>query len=325
MAKAADSAAILEASGRDHGVWQTFPFGEALSRAYPAYVHEPRVVDLADGRRALLPLVRVRRRARFLRCFESLPFSLPGGPVAEDGRPASAAELEGIVRGLAADSLAVRLTELDGEEHEPPPSRGRLVARSTHELDLSGGFAEVWSRRFDGKVRNQCRLAERKGVQITEPRSVEAMAEYFELYRAASESWGYAAPPYPWALFRELAGLLGHGVELKLARVDGQAAAGMLLLHGRRSVLYWGAALRREYAALSPATLLLSRAIADACGRGATRFDFGASEGLHSVRRFKESFGALPTARYEYVWESRIHRLVNAGIRWKRRMRVSRG
>jgi CelD/BcsL family acetyltransferase involved in cellulose biosynthesis len=322
MATAADSAAILEASGGDHGVWQTFGFGEALSRAYREYAHEPRVLDLEDGRRALLPLVRIRRRLRFLRCFESMPFSLTGGLVVEGGRPASPRDLDAVVESLAADSFAARMPPADGEPLPlVAPSRGRLVARSTHVLDLREGFEEIWTRRFEGKVRNQCRLAERKGVQIEAPRSLESMAEYYELYRESAARWGYASPPYPWALFRELAVLLGQGVELKVARVEGRTAAAILLLHGSRTVLYWGAVLRREYASLSPGSLLLARAVEEACGRGARSFDLGASEGLESVRRFKESFGARPAVRHEYLQQRLTSRIVGAAIAVRGRLR----
>jgi CelD/BcsL family acetyltransferase involved in cellulose biosynthesis len=44
--------------------------------------------------------------------------------------------------------------------------------------------------------------------------------------------------------------------------------------------------------ALAPSNALLSEAIKAACSRGVSYLDFGASEGLPGVEKFKQSFGA---------------------------------
>ncbi|MEK6303071.1 MAG: GNAT family N-acetyltransferase [Acidobacteriota bacterium] len=176
-----------------------------------------------------------------------------------------------------------------------------MSERSTHILSLAGGFESVWTNRFAGKVRNQCRAAERRGVEIRVGKGAADFEAYYPIYMASVSRWGRDATSYPLGLFRALAKLAGKGVELKLAMVEGRVVGGVLLLHGRRNTLYWGSAMLKEYSRYSPMNAVLRSAIEEACEKRMEWFDFGASDKLDSVRTFKESFGALPRSYKNYA------------------------
>ena len=285
---------LLARSAGDWALSQTFEFGAALSRAYPAYSHAARIAEFDGGARVLIPLVEVQ--SRLFRVFEAMPLSLNGTPI---GIGASAAQMGAALDAINADVLRVS----GGALSAPPPAMALATAPAmerstgeTHVLDLTPGWDEIWKSKFDSKVRNQCRAAIKKGVETSEATTLEEFDAYYEIYVENCARWGYAAPPYPRALFGELCGLRRQngGVQLQLARVAGEIVAGVMLFHGRRSVLYWSGGMKREFSSLSPNNALLEVVIRQACESGVELFDFGASGPLDSVRKFKESFGAGP-------------------------------
>ena len=277
----------------DYALSQTFEFGAAFGRAYPEYAHEPQIAEFADGARVLIPLIRVQ--SRLFRVYEAMPLSLQGMPIGDSRQHVSAA-----LNAINADVLSVSGGALGYSGADACfniPDMNCTIGE-THILDLSVGFDAIWKDNFGTKVRNQCRAALKRGVETFEATTPAEFDEYYEIYVENCARWGYETPPYPRALFRELAGLRRQnnapGVQLQLARVEGQTVAGVLLFHGRRSVLYWSGGMRREFSSLSPNNALLEVVIRQACENGQHIFDFGASGPLHSVRKFKESFGAHP-------------------------------
>jgi CelD/BcsL family acetyltransferase involved in cellulose biosynthesis len=311
LASADECAELLEASRGDYTLSQTPRFGQALARAFPEYTSEPWMFEFSDGRRALLPLIRVRRWPSYLRCFESVPFGLNGAPVLSGG-PLDRRHVDALFERLEPDSLRFNT----GATVERPWLTGEAtgvlepVEYSSHVLELEEGMERIWAKRFSAKVRNQCRAALKKGVVVRRATEPEDFESYYGIYASAAQGWGYEVPPYPVRLFRELAGLLGKGVDLQLAWLGGRPIAGVLLLHGRSSTLYWSAAMLKEFGSYSPHNALLHAAIEDACRRGMEQFDFGSSGPLESVRAFKESFGAQPVRYWSYVFTSRRFRLL---------------
>lgn len=317
LATPRESAELLEANGGNYSLSQTARFGEAVARAVDEYSYQPLIFEFSDGQRVFLPLVRVRRRPRLLRCFEAMPFSLNGAPAVAEGR-LDRDHLIAILEWLRPDMLSLNGSATVPALSESSTARGLLdvVECSSHVMGLAEGMDTIWEKRFSAKVRNQCRAAERKGVEVTAATSAADLEIYHSMYRTAAARWGPNAPSYPRGLFRELGMLLGHGVELKLAYVARRPVAGILLLHGRRSTLYWGAVMLREFGSYSPHNALLRTAIEEACARGMTQFDFGSSGTLESVRTFKESFGAKTVTYSNYVFVSRRYRLLSYVRKW---------
>src|SRR5215470_17148439 len=301
LASVADAAEMLEASGSDYTLSQTFAFGQAIARAFREYTFHPRLFEFSSGPKVLFPLIKVRRRVRFLNCFEAMPFSLNGTPIVVGG-PLKRQHVLSMLGALRPDILRVNAgatSDAISQDGLDGPLKG--VEHSSQILSLEGGIDTIWRSRFSAKVRNQCRLAERKGVEVATATDAADFSNYFSIYKIASARWNSQSPRYPWALFRELATLVKHGVELKIAYVKGRPIAGIVLFHGRRSTFFWGAAMLREFSSYSAHSALLRVAIEEACARGMTQFDFGASGPLESVRAFKESFGSRPVRYRNYV------------------------
>jgi hypothetical protein len=312
LATAAESARYLEHGVTDYSLSHTYAFGEMLARAFAEYSYEPRILEFDDGVTALLPLVRVRRRPGLLRCYEAMPLSLGGTPVPFGGS-LSPVHLLALIQALEPHSLVLHGNSVEAfavaKDIRLPNLR--IHERSSHVLDLEGGFEKVWSQRFSGKVRNQCRLAVRKGVSVRPALHPEDFETYYGLYAATAARWGHESPPHPLSLYRSLATLSGRGVSLSLAYVDDRPIAGVLLLEGRYFTLYWGAAMLKDCASYCPTNALLRAAIAKACENGKTQFDFGGSGELVSVRKYKESFGARPTSYNSLSYQTRTYRAVD--------------
>jgi hypothetical protein len=259
--------------------------GRAFDAAYDDYTFEPYRVAFTDGTVALVPLVRVRRRLASMTMMMGMPLGLEGTPVVLEGS-LGPGHVEGLFGALEACG---RLT-LHGGAGGSPPANGNPKHVTTHVLDLRPGFNTVWTDAFTSKNRNMVRKAEKRGLRIAHETSEQRADDYYEIYAAASARWGYDAPPYPRALFR---GLVASGhAELWLAHDDDGPVSGALLLDGSDDLLYWSGATVPGKQELAPNNALLSEAIKAACERGVSYLDFGASEGLPGVEKFKRSFGA---------------------------------
>jgi hypothetical protein len=325
FATPAESLEIAEASGHDFGLSQSYAFGEALARAYPEFLYEPRIAEFDDRCRLFFPLTRVRRRPSFLRCFEAMPLSLPGCPIVAEGS-LTADHVAAFLETLHPDLLSIVAGAVATEDVRRALGACSALGQdhhATHVLRLSADFETLWRTRFSGKVRNQCRTASKKGVTVRAADGPEGFDTYYALYEESSRRWGYSRPPYPRELFHALSTLAQRGVRLKLAYVGDQAAAGILLLQGRRSMLYWSGAMRKDFAAYSPNNALLAAAIREACAEGLQAFDFGSSGRLTSVQHFKESFGAESVSYPIFHLASRRYRAIQtmksmAGWPWRR-------
>lgn len=281
--------------------------GRALEQAYESYRFMPLRAEYDDGATLLFPLVRVTRRMAALSMALGLPLGLEGRPVALAGTPAPG-HLEGLFDALEGCG---RL-EIYGGASGSPPAVGSVTTATTHILDLTLGYEEIWAYRFPAKTRNMCRKAERGGVSVARESGQDAVTAYQALYRASALGWGYEEPPYPERLFASLLGT--EHAELWLARSEEKAVAGAVILGGSVDLLYWSGAMDREFRHLAPSNAVLRAVIEDSCDRGFEYLDFGSSNGLSGVEAFKRSFGAEPresrsvsltTARYRQLERAR--------------------
>ncbi|HRD96021.1 MAG TPA: GNAT family N-acetyltransferase [Rubrivivax sp.] len=274
-----------------------------------------RAVAAARGRRHELVVVRacfggggqawlpgaVHRRLG-LSVFESMPMSGYGGWVAE---PALAAEDE---QQLTRDWLAhvpwpiVVLTGVPGRpERLPAPAhiRGLPVAWAarmrprvfeTHRLDLAGSDAELLQR-VRPRMRSYLRRFEQLGFEFSIACDPAALRECHRWYREGSRAWQASATSLmPEAFFSALAG--DGCAEAWTVRWQGRAVGAALFLAGRDEVQYQASGTQRIEAPVSAMEALLWQAARCYRDRGRSMLNLGASEGLASVARFKEKFGA---------------------------------
>jgi len=279
--------AALSIAGEPYRFSHRAAAGAAFEATYPEYRFEPCRVTYRDGAVGLVPLVRVRRRLDALTMMLGMPLGLEGTPVAVEG-PLAPGHVQGLFDALDSCGRLV----LHGGAGGSPPVDGSVEHVTTHVLDLRPGFEVLWTDSFTSKNRNMVRKADKRGVEIANETAAGRADTYYDIYADASKQWGYASPPYPRSL---ISALIDSGeAELWIAREEGEAVGGLILLRGSSDVLYWSGATVPGKQELAPSNALLSEAIKAACERGVEYLDLGGSTGLPGVERFKESFGAQP-------------------------------
>ena len=156
------------------------------------------------------------------------------------------------------------------------------------------GDDESLLSRMHKKTRYNIRLAEKKGV-VVEKAGVEALAEWYVLYRETAERDKISI--HSERYYRDL---FGHAPDLSLwlARFEGKLLAGnIVLVHGPQSVYLYGASSNEHRNLMAPYALQWA-AMRDCRDRGATEYDlFGIpptdapDHPMHGLYRFKNGFG----------------------------------
>jgi CelD/BcsL family acetyltransferase involved in cellulose biosynthesis len=310
---------------RAHALWQRFLAGDpdasffATPRyaelALRAYGTPTRLVAVEDGDGPCLLVPARELRARGLRRDLVSPGrGLPGALLRRPGLTPAALEaaLRAVAR-LPRTALRVTLDPRDVPPLAASAERSVRPARS-HVLDLAPGFTALWRERVSGKVRNQCRKAERAGVHVAEETGAAAFEAFARLHRAASGQWGADARE-PLALF-EGAALAARdrasGLSLVLARdggPGGSLVAGALLVRRGDTTHYCLGAMDRAARALCPSVAVQRYAIDRACATGARRYALGGSGGIASLEAFKASLGAQAVEGVEVEIRGRLREL----------------
>ena len=235
---------------------------------------------------------------------------VPKGPVLDyANEPLFAAVLDRIA--VAARDAKALYVKIDPDIPEGNASTARLYQacgwQASHEqiqfphtamLDLASG-ADALLASMKPKTRYNIRLAARRDVKVEHSTDWH---ELFRIYADTAKRDGFAIREERyyhdlWSLFHQS----GQG-ECFLARVDGEAVAGLYLIHnGDTGWFYTGASSQRHRDKM-PNYLLQWHAIQWLIDRGYRRYDlWGAptvmdeSDPLWGVYRFKSGFGA----RYE--------------------------
>ncbi len=271
-----------------------------------AYEDASRLYLAEDGTRAVLPLV---RRRTLPRTWESFAEGWGFGGLIADGPMTP--DLVGLVLDDVSRRrpLHVRL--------RPNPlqatawaeaSAGRDSCHRTpahaHVLDLTGGFDEVWSRRFRSDTRRAVRVAERCGVTIETDTTGRLLPVFYELLARSVDRWARQQhEPLPLARYRfrrrdplsklqQIAARLGESCRVSVAWVEGEAAAGVLVLR-TRNAHYTRGAMNEGLAGRTQANKLLHKVeIESACEAGCRSYHMGESRPGSGLARFKSQFGA---------------------------------
>lgn len=235
--------------------------------------------------------------------FESMPMGGYGGWVCE--QVLSIAEEAALtLQWLQCTPFPVlRLTSVPGRAAALPLARTwrswpvpasishRLEGReyTTHLLDLRADDATLLQR-VKPNVRSYLRRVDSLGFSF-EIGGADALRDFCSWYRRGSQAWrAQAGALLPDAFFEALQG--PGAMEIWRARRDGQVVAAALFLLGRTQVQYQASGSAKLAGPVSAMDALIWAAARHYRDRGLQSMNMGASEGLDSVRRFKEKFGA---------------------------------
>ena len=288
-----------------------------------------RLYEFADGRRLVLPLYRDGRLPGLL-ATETTPRI--GSLVSAD--PVRPDELRAIVEDLAGRGL-MRVSLYPGALHgeawtEAVPEGVARTAHRAHVIDLEGGFDAV-AKGFNSQARRSVRKAEKADLEVELGHGARLLPELYGLYLASLRRWSddrdesrlvaylrSQRAPSMEKLERRLEAL-GDLARVWVARVDGAAAAAILVLQDANAHYTMGA-MDRELAGPTRASFLLQKlAIEDACASGCRYYNMGETGTSASLARFKTQFGAVPYAYSSYRIERipltsmqrRVGRLIN--------------
>jgi lipid II:glycine glycyltransferase (peptidoglycan interpeptide bridge formation enzyme) len=191
----------------------------------------------------------------------------------------------------------------------------KTVPRMAHVLDLSGGFSEVWRKRFTGTARTAVRKAERSGVVVEHDTKGALLPVFYDLLQTSVARWAQqqheplalarwrAQRRDPLRKFQAIATSVPSGFHLYLAFHQMRPIAGILIYHAA-GAMYSRGAMDKAYAGRLRANYLLHRvAIENACLDGCGFYDFGESGDSGQLAQFKTRFGAVPAPYREYVIE----------------------
>lgn len=288
-------------------------WARAVAKTWPSLEAAPLCIA-HDGVSCLVPVVRTKDARVPFREYLGFPMGGYTAVLRDDG-------------GLADDALAAAVIakashKVDHLRVAPWPLQpiGTLTGAQVrmHEtavIDCRQGFDAVWSR-VRGVTRRMVGQSQRRGVVVERGGAADAGA-YYALLEHASHGWGLEKPTIPRALLEHVLELGGDDAQLWFVRADGEIIAGGVVLFGNDELFFWSAAMRREFTRFRPSNALNARLIEEACTRGVSWYNLGASEGLAGVARFKAELGATPMAYSELDFAKpgfRAYRRLRAGF-----------
>ena len=241
-----------------------------------------------------------------------------GGPIST--RPLSSDHLRVILddcAGLPGAAMQIRPNPLmAGIWSEAAAGSGwTALPRKAHVLDLQGGYDEVWNHRFLGRTRSLARKAERLGITVHSGSSADLVAEFDALFRMSILRWAMKQNELSWLAslrghirdpkrkFFEMARLCSDIVRITIARKDGKAIAGIVVLYGNNAHYTRGAMDDQAVGQSGANSLLQATAIKEACDRNCRYYHMGESGESASLTAFKAQFGAVGYAYAEYRHE----------------------
>ena len=283
------------------------------------YEDVSRLYETRQGRLLVLPLLRRNYLGGVLSRQGSLPPGWGTGGVLSDG-PLSPSDVSAVFADLQSDRRVLRTLVQTGPRAGSvwdvgAPPGVKPIFRRGHVLQLGSGFDRVWSKNFAGTARTAVRKAEKAGVEVAHDMTGALIPEFLALRRISVERWARQQHE-PLALARWRSGrrdpagrlqamsdAVPGGFHLYLARHEGRAVAGIVVLRARAASYIQGA-MDKELAGPVRANYLLHRlAIEDACLSGCTFYDFGETGNSSQLAQFKTRFGAEPTHYSDYLIE----------------------
>jgi CelD/BcsL family acetyltransferase involved in cellulose biosynthesis len=279
------------------GVWL-----ESVAAAYPRL--SLRCIVAREGAETLGYLPYFVSTRGPLRRIWSLPFGTYGGPVAREEAVARAL-LQHYERLRSAAVVEVGWVDFQNIVGAREDDRWY----ETHLVDLSAGFDDLWSTKFDKQRRKRARRAERLGVTVRRCDDVDGRRAYFNIFRARIEAFG-RRNLYPESLHDELFARGGDAVRLYLARHEDTVVGGHLNFYHKDTVIAWNGIVAEEHEHLQAGTLLYAECMRDACREGLRTYNLGASLGKTSLIYFKESLGGVAHGYAVHASRSLLGRIV---------------
>jgi lipid II:glycine glycyltransferase (peptidoglycan interpeptide bridge formation enzyme) len=259
-----------------------------------------KLFEFEDRQKVIVPISLIGKQYWICKHYISVPFYNYGGLFSNT--EISNVKVNQIIESLTENSTAIVTMCPHPFSKVSYPCEFRADKYSTHILDLSQGFENIWSAYKD---RDQARKAKKEGVTIRFGKTIDDFKKYYEIYLDSTKRWGLKEPQ-PFDLYKNLFNIAIGKIKLWFAMHDKKNIAGIILGYFNESVVYWGGAFFYEYGRLRPNNFLLIEAVKDAYEKGYKYFDFLPSAGIEGVENFKASFGAEKHEYYTYIFMGKL-------------------
>ncbi len=261
----------------------------------------------AGGVVGVLPLVHMKSFI-FGNALVSVPFFDFGGVLSENDKVA--AELLGraleLQRSLRADLLELRHADLSrcSEEGGSEPRNFETIFRSldvsyevrTHKvrmlLDLPGSSKDLLDS-FKSKLRSQIKKALKEGLE-TRIGGEELLVDFYKVFSENMRDLG--SPVHSIGMMKNVVAEFADTAKVIVVYMGREpVACGMMIGFSNIMEHPWASSLKK-YSRLSPNMLLYWAMLEYACDNGFKQFDFGRSSPDEGTYKFKEQWGAKPSA-----------------------------
>lgn len=296
---------------------------------FNGYQDASRYYKFDDGQRALLPMVRKSYLNGAWISLEAYPavWGFSGLLGLQDVSDSKARKILADLQSTGAQQIFLRMNPLRIFRTEKCYAPFKTLRASAHILNLAGGFAQIWEKRFSSKTRNQVRKAERSGLEVKRQTGPELMPIFHELYLKSYERWSQgsykprqlarliAKRRQPLKKFSLMAETLGNQCYTYVASHSGRPAAAIVVLQGVNAQYLYGA-MDKEVAGPTCANDLLQKmAIEDACLNDCRYYHMGSSGSSEALVHFKQRFGADEHVYRELQYENSAIDLAQKTIR----------
>lgn len=249
--------------------------------------------DTCEG---ILPLVHMKSKV-FGNFLVSVPFVNYGGPISLNAEAMTQllAEAENIRKACSAEYVELRFRE---QSLEHLPTKQHKVTMILH---LEESADSQW-KRFNAKLRNQIRKAEKCGLEITIGH-VELLDGFYEVFARNMRDLG--TPVYGKGFFKNVLDEFPDSTKIFAVKHNGLVIAAGLASWFRDTVEVPWASSINDYKAFCPNNMLYWEAIKFAVENGFKKFDFGRSTPNEGTFNFKRQWGAEPLAlNWQYLLEA---------------------
>jgi Acetyltransferase (GNAT) domain len=182
-----------------------------------------------------------------------------------------------------------------------PPGCIPFRAFAFHRIDLAPSIADLFGSLHKNCLQRKVRRAEREELTYECGNSQSLLEEFYRLFVMTRRRHRLPPPPMRW--LRSVSEHLGDALELRLARKDGIAVAGMLTLTHKNTIVYKYGGSDSRFHQTGAVQMVFWRMLVEAKQRGLRQVDLGRCEPdnqrlLTYKERLGSRVGALTYWRY---------------------------